>query len=125
MHIINCNGFDIYNAAVAGAKCGYNRSTDNSSRYAELIGECYNELLADVGDEDLQQQIIKNTNGKWQEATLPLCLALLHHHKAGKKCETHARVFLATNPVSVFDIPLLHWQRLCKQSEQFNKQLAA
>ena len=125
MNTIYCKGSDIYNAAVAGAKRGYNRSTDDYGNYATVIGGCYSELLADIDDAVVRQQVIRNTNGMWESATLPLCLALLHHHKGGKKCETHARVYLGTNPASVFDIPLSHWQRLCVRSEKYVTKAAA
>lgn len=125
MSTIYARGVDIYSAGVAGAKRGYNRSTYEHKHYADLIGECYSVLVADIDDEAVRQQVIRNTNGTWQFATLPLSLALLHHHKGGKKCETHARVYLATNPASVFDIPLSHWQRLCVRSEKHFKKAAA
>lgn len=123
--MIFANGNAIYKAAIAGAKRGYNRSTDDYSKYEALISNCYNNMLLTVEDEEERLQIIENTDGMWQNTVLPVFLVMLHKHKGGKECEVHARVYLQTMEGSVFDIPLLHWQRLSSKSTKYFNQLAA
>lgn len=122
---IFANGNDIYKAGIAGAKRGYNRGADDYSKYEDLLSGCYNEMLQDIGDEAVMAHVFETTKGMWQNAKLPLCLAMLHRHKGGKECEVHARVYLYTNPTAVFDIPLLHWQRLCTKNDKSFKKAAA
>jgi len=105
-------GQEIYNAGVAGAAIGYNRSTDNASKYAEIISEHYQAMLADVINPADRRRIQKQTGNDWRKASLPLQLALVHKHIAGKPCAEHARVFLTTRPDRVFDIPMAHWSAM-------------
>ena len=109
--LIFAKGSKIFKAATEGAKRGYNRSTDNYGVYVDMLEGCYREMLSEYTEKD-RLVIIRNTNDSWREAMLPLCLAKLHHHKKFAKCETHARVYLLTDPSHLFDIPLSHWQRL-------------
>lgn len=126
MSTIYAKGFDIYNAAVAGSMRGYNRSTNDHARYADALSQCYAEVIEDFADSPAeQQQILLHTKGKWQNAKLPLTLAMLHKHKGGKSCETHCRVYLYANCAAVFDIPLSHWQRLCAKNEKLQRKAAA
>ena len=116
--VIFATGEQIYTAAVAGAKRGYNRSTDEHSKYAEVIDEHYNAMLSDVSNRAERRRIKKHTGNDWRKAYLPLSMALVHKHICGQECEEHARVFLTSNPARVFDIPMNHWNEMSKQSEQ-------
>jgi hypothetical protein len=110
-------GSDIYSAAIAGAREGYNRSTDDHSVYVNKLKQCYENCLADVEDEEVRNDIHRNTLGDWRRAHLPLSLALIHTHKFGQPCKPHARVYLSTDPSSVFDIPLDHWNRFLGEDD--------
>lgn len=111
-------GSQIYAAAIAGAKRGYNRSTDEYIKYAQLLQKHYEAMLRTVVDKNERNNIIRNTGGNWRNAYLPLSLAMYHNHIGGKPCETHARVYLTTNPAAVFDIPLDDWQEFVEVSEE-------
>jgi hypothetical protein len=124
MQTIYCKATDIYNAAVAGAKRGYNRSSDDYSVYEDDLRETFDYCTSLINNEYLRNAVMKSTKGKWQNAKLPLSLVMLHKHKMGVACETHARVALP-NSTAVFDIPLTHWQRLCARSEMLLRKAAA
>ena len=109
-------GSDIYEAAVAGAKRGYNRSTDDSSAYADALNKCLQKLLSSCSREQ-RRRVLKGTGGKWKTAVLPLSLALIHKHIGGVPCEEHARVYLSTDPFNVFDIPIVHWDRFVENNK--------
>ncbi len=114
--VIFCSGAQIYDAAVAGANAGYNRTTDEHGKYEELLAKHYEQLLEDVEDEAVRRNVKRTTGNSWRKASLPLALALVHTHKGGVICEEHARVFLTTSPASVFDIPMSNWKEMKKQS---------
>jgi hypothetical protein len=116
--VIFATGEQIYTAAVAGAKRGYNRSTDEYSKYAEVLDEHYKAMLGDVSNRAERRRIKKHTGKDWRKAYLPLSMALVHRHIGGQECEEHARVFLTSNPARVFDIPMNHWNEMNKQSER-------
>lgn len=101
-------GQSIYNAAVEGAKRGYNRSTDDHTQYEKALAEVFKKHLGTCSREE-RRSVMKKTKGDWRNAYLPICLALHHHYKAGVPCETHARVYMPPNFGAVFDIPLEHW----------------
>jgi len=111
---IFATGEKIYQAAIAGASRGYNRSTDDYRKYERALCEHYREMLKTVGNRATRRGIQKSTGNDWRRAYLPLSLALLHKHKGGLPCETHARVYLCSNPGAVFDIPMLHWEEMKK-----------
>jgi len=108
-------GSDIYKAAIAGAREGYNRSTDKFDAYSRMLENCYEDCLADIEDSSVRKNIRRNTYGDWRRASLPLALAMVHHHKFGEPCEPHARVYLTTSPTSVFDIPMSFWNRFISE----------
>lgn len=107
--VVFVKGQSIYNAAVDGAKRGYNRSTDDHTQYEKALAETFHQQLESCGNREERRSVLKKTKGDWRNAYLPICLALHHHHKAGVPCETHARVFMPPNYGAVFDIPLEHW----------------
>jgi hypothetical protein len=116
--VIYATGEQIYTAAVAGAVRGYNRSTDEHSKYEEVIDEHYKAMLSDVQNRSQRRRIQKHTGNNWRKAYLPLSMALVHKHIGGQPCEEHARVYLPSNPARVFDIPLDKWNEMAKLSEQ-------
>ncbi len=110
-------GSDIYRAAIAGAREGYNRSTDDFSVYSRKIRASYDKCLTAVEDGRVKKGILEDTCGDWRGAYLPLCIALVHSHKAGKQCEPHARVYLTNDPSTVFDIPMDYWNRFLAEDD--------
>jgi hypothetical protein len=116
--VIFATGEQIYTAAVAGAERGYNRSTDDYTKYAALLEQHYRAMLSEVGDRATKRRIQKQTSNSWRKAYLPLSLALVHTHIAFQPSEAHARVFLTSNPSTVFDIPMDYWDEMREQSEQ-------
>ena len=119
--VIFATGEQIYTAAVAGAMRGYNRSTDEHSKYEQVIDEHYKAMLSDVQNRSERRRIQKHTGNNWRKAYLPLSMALVHKHIGGQPCEEHARVYLTSNPARVFDIPMNHWNVLSKKSKQLFK----
>lgn len=86
--IIFCDENEFYNACVAGAECGYNRTTYDYAYLKEVI----NKMRKDDGQ-------------------VPVSLIMEHHHKQMQPCEPHARVMLG-HPRYIFDIPMDHWNHL-------------
>lgn len=118
--IIYARGYEIFDAAVAGAKLQYNRSTDNHKTYSEALRQHYKELTNSIKDIAVRKRVIKATNGEWYGAYLPLGLALIHEHRALEKFEPHARVFLTTDPGMVFDIPMKDWDRMVLRHQKLS-----
>lgn len=109
-------GQHIYNAAVEGAKRGYNRSTDDYTRYEELLSKVFEQHLNTCANREERRSVMKKTKGNWRNAYLPICLALHHHYKGGQPCEPHARVYMPPEMGAVFDIPLKDWDFFVKSS---------
>ena len=107
--MIFATGEQIYEAAIEGAKCGYNRTTNNYIHYEELISTEYEMLLSTLCNREERRTIRKQTRNNWRKAFLPLSLALVHKHIQGQPSEAHARVYLSSNPSTVFDIPMSRW----------------
>jgi hypothetical protein len=61
MQVIFVKGRDIYKAAVAGAKRGYNRSTDDHSAYERALGACYDYHLSTVVEPSARLNIWRET----------------------------------------------------------------
>jgi hypothetical protein len=117
MHsIIHAKGSDIYSAFVHGAEEGYNRSTDNYVEYEKCLAKSFSFWLETTGTPKQIRAIKRKTKGDWRNAYLPLAYAMTHHHKAGKKVEEHARVYLPSDPSTVVDIPMRDWKILEKFS---------
>ncbi len=112
---IYAKGSDVYAAFINGAKRKYNRSSDDYTVYEARLTESFNQLIKAVTCREKQRAIIRKTKGHWKYAYMPLNLALLHHHQAGKLVETHARVYLTTDPHTVMDIPMEDWHRMSKK----------
>jgi hypothetical protein len=115
-NVVYATGKQIYNAAVAGANCGYNRSTDDHSKYSDLLNQYFKSFLSRITNEADRRKVIKKTRNDWRKAYLPLSLALVHKHKAGEPCEEHARVYMPLNASAIFDIPMAHWNAICTKS---------
>ncbi len=112
------SGSQIYKAAIEGAKRKFNRSTDDYSVYESMLHEFYELMLDDPNNKAECERVRKRTGNSWQNARFPLYLVLLHKHRAGKKCETHARVTLNPVEAKVFDIPLEYWKMFEHQSKE-------
>ena len=111
------SGQQIFDAAVAGAKRKFNRSTDDSSVYESMI-HAFNELmLSGVLNKTECDRIRKRTKNNWRNAKFPIALVMYHCHRAMQPCETHARVRLFHH--IVFDIPLEYWEMFEEQSKQY------
>ena len=112
------SGNQIYDAAVAGAKQKFNRSTDDYSEYESMI-HAFNELmLSKVSDQSVCDGIRKRTKNNWRNANFSLTLVMYHCHRAMQPCATHARVCLHLS-YGVFDIPLEYWKLFEEQSKQY------
>ena len=109
---VYAKGSDIYAAFIRGAEQKYNRSTDDYKSYEVQLAKSYDYWLKLAGGRDQVRAIKRKTKGSWRNAYLPLNLALKHHHIAGLPVEPHARVYLASNPVSVVDILMSDWEKL-------------
>ena len=116
-------GSDIYESAVAGAKSGYNRSTDDNMKYKELLRKHYESMLKTVENVEERKKIIRTTGGNWRHTYLPLSLAMFHSHIGGEPAELHARVYLSQFPTSVFDIPLSYWEKFEAKSAELLPEL--
>lgn len=108
-NVIFALGDEIYDAALAGAALGYNRTTNDYQYYERAINAEFQANLNDIPRE-ARHRIQKITGNNWRKAHLPLCLAMIHHHKKGIPCEAHARVYLSSNPGALFDIPMSEWE---------------
>ena len=111
------SGQQIFDAAVAGAKRKFNRSTDDYSVYESMIHDFNELMLSDIANQAACDQIRKRTKNDWRNANLPIALVLYHCHRAMQPCETHARVRLFHH--IVFDIPLEYWKLFEEQSKQY------
>jgi hypothetical protein len=111
-------GSDIYESAVAGAKRGYNRSTDDNRKYKAMLRKHNESMLKTVEDVEERKRIIRHTGGNWRHTYLPLSLAMFHSHIGGEPAELHARVYLSEFPTSVFDIPLSYWKTFEAKSDE-------
>ena len=111
------SGQQIFDAAVAGAKRKFNRSTDDSSVYESMIHDFNELMLSDVLNKTECDRIRKRTKNNWRNAKFPIALVMYHCHRAMQPCETHARVRLFHH--IVFDIPLEYWELFEEQSKQY------
>lgn len=117
MSMIFVTGKEIYKAAVAGAKRGYNRSIDDYSMYAKVLNDCYEHHLSQIESPSERLAIWRNTGGDWRKASLPLQLLKVHKHIGGEVAEEHARVRLIMGSVKIFDIPMQNWRKMERNSE--------
>ncbi len=113
---IYAKGSDIYAAFIRGAEQKYNRSTDDYISYEAHLAKSYAYWLKCAGSREQQRSIKRKTKGDWRNAYLPLNIAVLHKHIAGKVVEPHARVYLADAPSAVVDITWADWEKLEKSS---------
>ena len=111
------SGQQIFDAAVAGAKRKFNRSTDDSSVYESMIHDFNELMLSDVLNKTECDRIRKRTKNNWRNAKFPIALVMYHCHRAMQPCETHARVRLFHH--IVFDIPLEYWELFEEESKQY------
>lgn len=124
MNTVYVKGSDIYDAAVAGAKRGYNRSTDNYASYEEALSESFDYFVSTIGNREARRSVMKKTKGSWRKAYLPLSLAMVHKHIGGEPSEPHARVYLG-NDFQVFDIPLENWEKFEVMSSELLSDMEA
>jgi hypothetical protein len=111
MNTIYCNGTDIYNAAIAGAAQGYSKSTDDCSAYKMMFQRCFDELFYSTTKAQ-QKQMLRKTQGRWQNAVFALTLAMQDTQRHGEACEAYGRVFLNGEMRYMFDITLRDWKTL-------------
>jgi hypothetical protein len=112
MRVIFVKGSDIYKAAVAGAKRGYNRSTDDYSDYQRALNGCYEYDVSTVNDPSVRLNIWRKTRGDWRNAYLPVSFLQEHKHIAGEPSEAHARIAVHSDTMKVMDVPLDKWRSL-------------
>ena len=112
MQIIFIKGRDIYKAAVAGAKRGYNRSTDDYTTYEQVLGGCYDFHISTVDEPSVRLNIWRTTRGDWRNAYLPVSFLIEHKHIGGKPSEAHARIAVHSDTMKVIDVPLEKWHSL-------------
>jgi len=117
--LIYTKGINIYNAAVAGAKRGYNYTTDDYTVYEAALQECFDDML--VGATTAQRaEVMLNAKGDWRNANLPLTFLKLHKHVRDGGNEWHARVQIYNKAESVIDIKTSDWNKLEKASKRIN-----
>ena len=117
MKVIFVKGRDIYRVAVAGAKQGYNRSTDDYSSYARALSACYEYHFSLVNAPSKRLNIWRETRGDWRNAYLPVSFLMEHQHIAGEPSEVHARIALHGEKMKVIDVPMEMWQKLERKAK--------
>ena len=115
-NVFYATGKQIYNAAVAGANCGYNRSTDDHSKYSDLLSQNFKLMMGSITNESARRKFLKLTKNDWKRAYFPISLIKIRQHKAGAPCEKHARVYLHSKEGAIFDIPMKKWDAICEES---------
>jgi hypothetical protein len=120
MQVIFVKGRDIYKAAVAGAKRGYNRSTDDHSAYERALGACYDYHLSSVVEPSARLNIWRKTRGDWRNAYLPVSFLMEHKHIACKPSEAHARLAVHKDSMTVIDVPMDSWNSLKRNAKVCN-----
>lgn len=120
MRVIFVKGRDIYKAAVAGAKRGYNRSTDDYSAYERALGACYDYHLSSVVEPSARLNIWRKTRGDWRNAYLPVSFLMEHKHIACKPSEAHARLAVHKDSMTVIDVPMDSWNSLKRNAKVCN-----
>lgn len=108
--LVFVKGQRIYNAAIEGAKRGYNRTFSDCTIYEELISKVFLYHLNTCNTKKELHAVMKSTKGDWRNAFLPVCLVMHHQHKGGVPCELHARVYLPPFMGDMFDIPWDIWE---------------
>ena len=118
LETVMAKGQVIYEAAIEGSKRGFNRSSTDYTAYERLLAKEYRDFVESIDDLNMRNDVLSHTEGDWRKAYLPLTLAMMHEHIAGKRAEKHARVFLTESPYAVFDIPLAQWKAIKKVSDK-------
>lgn len=114
MNYVYVLGSKILSAAIAGAKCGYNRSTDDMEVYVNRLSESRIYWLKKISRNGRRK--IKQVQAKFSprkkilNTVYPVSLLMVHEHKQGKSCEPHARILLY--PSTVIDIPMHCWEEM-------------
>ena len=117
MKLVYARGDQIYAAAVAGAKRGHNRSTDNYSVYEKRIRDLY-EFHLSKSTRNQRRRVNKFTGSDWRRAYLPVVFYKYHNPIAMSPSETHARVVLRGDIDTVLDIPLEFYERFEQQTTE-------
>jgi hypothetical protein len=105
-------GFEIYDAAIEGAKRGYNRSVNDCEILSKILKNEYELMIKNcTNDPKKRRQIRRNTKNNWRLAVIPLQFLMIHKQIKSAPSEDHVRVMLSeTN--SIFDIPVKSWEKL-------------
>ena len=111
-NIIYATGETIFRALKNGAQQGYNRSTDNYNVYINKLNQHYEAMIADLETKKTRQNVRRFTHNNWRNAYMPIGLGLIHHHKALRPCEPHARIFLFHDMGHVYDITMDDWNEM-------------
>lgn len=110
MEMVYVKGAEIYRAAVAGAKRGYNRSTEEYAAYELMLKECYEHCLSKIGSPFDRLKYFRMTKGSWRNAFLPVQFLMEHQHIGGDEAEVHARIMVSSSDIKIIDIPLTNWK---------------
>jgi hypothetical protein len=112
--LILTSGINIYNAAVAGAKRGYNYTTNDHAAYEAAIKESFDCAMSDL-ESHTYDDVMEVTKGDWRNALLPLELLKMHKHVRANSGEWHVRVRIFNKNYSAIDIKLKDWNKLLKE----------
>ena len=116
--ILFCSGKSIFEAAVSGAKRGYNRTTNNYAQYSYLLQCQFDELARNVVDTEERNAINTATHNSALSAILPINFICKHYYKAGKRCEEHVRLAVTVKGAHVyFDSTLASYRKLLAESK--------
>lgn len=120
MQVIFVKGRDIYKAAVAGAKRGYNRSNADYSVYEGVLKGCFDYHISTVDEPSVRLNIWRETHGSWRNAYLPVSFLVEHEHIAGERSEAHARIAVHSDTMKVIDVPMDSWHSLERNAKVCN-----
>lgn len=115
MKTLFVRGSEIYKAAIAGAKRGYNRSTSDYSAYEKLFEVCYRYHLSKIKSPHVRIRVWRATCGNWRRADLPVQFLMVHKHIGGVDSEPHARIALCFGDKEIIDVPMENWKELIKK----------
>jgi hypothetical protein len=114
MAIVYVTGLEIYNAAVQGTKCGYNRTASDVRNYERVLQKCYDWHMGCVKSKREAKRICTRTKNSWRNAKLPVEFMVEHKHKGGEIGEPHARICVIGEGRTYIDVPMDSWNALKK-----------
>jgi hypothetical protein len=109
--ILVATGQELYNMAIAGAKLGFNRSTDDYTKYEASFKRLYDTHLSEL-PRKIRRELSRKTKGDWRLAELPIYFLMYHAHIMGKPSRVHVRAMIPNGNFDIIDVPLDDWQRL-------------